>query len=158
MAVEIRDATRDDVLDVVRLLAQDQLGAGREQVGEPLDPAYLDGFDAIDDDPHNRLIVLTDDGRIIGTLQLTFIPSLTFRGGWRAQIEAVRVAADRRGTGAGRRLVRWAIAAARDRGCFLVQLTTNVQRTDARRFYESLGFTATHHGMKRYLTGDATGR
>lgn len=156
--MEIRDATPDDVVDVVRLLAQDQLGAGREEVSEPLDPAYLDGFAAIDTDPHNRLVVLVDDDDIIGTLQLTFIPSLTFRGGWRAQIEAVRIAAHRRGTGAGRQLLRWAIDEARERGCFLVQLTTNSQRADARRFYESLGFTASHHGMKLYLTGNVAGR
>lgn len=156
--VQIRDATREDVVHVVRLLAQDQLGAGREEISEPLDQAYLDGFGAIDDDPHNRLVVATDGDEVIGTLQLTFIPSLTFRGGWRAQIEAVRIAEDRRGTGAGRQLMRWAVEEARHQGCFLVQLTTNSQRVDARRFYESLGFAATHHGMKLYLTGDVAGR
>ncbi|MBW3604512.1 MAG: GNAT family N-acetyltransferase [Actinobacteria bacterium] len=156
--MEIRNATRDDVAAVVRLLAADQLGAQREDADGPLDPAYLDGFAAIDEDANNRLVVLVDGDEVIGALQLTFIPSLTFRGGWRAQIEAVRVAADRRGSGAGRRMLQWAIDTARDHGCFLVQLTTNTQRRDARRFYESLGFTATHLGMKLYLTGDVTGR
>jgi GNAT superfamily N-acetyltransferase len=149
--VHVRDAVADDLPTVVALLADDQLGVEREQVSGALDPAYRDALAAIDRDEHNRLVVLVDHEEIVGTLQLTFIPSLTFRGGWRAQIEAVRIAVDRRGAGAGRFLMDWAIAAARERGCFLVQLTTNRRRDRARAFYESLGFVASHHGMKLYL-------
>ena len=88
------------------------------------------------------------DGRVVGTLQLTFIPSLTYRGGERAQIEAVRIEAGSRGRGVGRAMVRWAIGQARLRGCRLVQLTTDRRRPDALRFYESLGFRASHTGLK----------
>jgi GNAT superfamily N-acetyltransferase len=102
--------------------------------------------------------VLEDDGEVVGTLQLTLIPYLTFRGGWRAQVEAVRISAGRRGEGLGRVLFEWAIEEAQRRGCHLIQLTTNKDRDDARGFYASLGFEATHDGMKRYLSGDVTGR
>jgi GNAT superfamily N-acetyltransferase len=124
-----------------------------------LDRGYGEAFDAIDADPNHRLVVLeTEPGDLAGCLQLSFVPHLTFRGGWRAQIEAVRIASDRRGEGLGRVLFDWAIHDARRRGCHLVQLTTNAQRPDALAFYESLGFDATHRGMKLYLQGDVTGR
>lgn len=149
--MEIRPATEHDVPAIVDLLADDDLGAGRERPGVPLAASYLEAFAAIDRDPHNHLVVLDDDGVVVATLQLTFIPYLTFQGAWRAQIEAVRVAAWRRGEGLGRMLMSWAIAEAERQGCHLVQLTTNKQRSDAHRFYASLGFEATHEGMKRHL-------
>ncbi len=155
--MNIREATRQDVSAVVSLLAQDQLGSQREAVSDPLPDAYWSAFEAIDRDPNHRLVVAEDDGEVVGTLQLTFLPHLTFQGGWRAQIEAVRIAANRRGQGLGRVLFEWAIAEATQRGCHLVQLTTNKGRDDARQFYESLGFEATHEGMKLYLRGGATG-
>lgn len=149
--VQFRPARRTDVPGIVALLADDALGRRREQYEDPLPPEYLAAFDAIERDPNNLLAVGVDGASVVATLQLTFIPSLTFRGGWRMQIEAVRVAESHRGSGLGRRLVEWSIDQARQRSCHLVQLTTNKQRTQARRFYESLGFEATHHGMKLYL-------
>lgn len=156
--MHIREATQDDVAAIVTMLADDDLGRLREIAKAPLDDAYLAAFEAIDADPNNRLVLLEDQGEIVGTLQVTFIPNLTFRGGWRAQIEGVRTAAARRGEGLGRQLLEWAIETAARQGCHLIQLTTNSAREDARRFYESFGFQATHAGMKLYLTGDVGGR
>lgn len=148
--ITFRRARRDDVPAIVRLLADDPLGATRESPGPPMPDAYLVAFDAIDRDPNNELVVAeTGDGRVAAVLQLTFVPSLTYRGGWRALVEGVRVAAELRSGGLGRRLFEWAIARAAARGCHLVQLTTDKARPDARRFYESLGFVASHDGMKR---------
>lgn len=147
----IRAARRDDLSAIVRLLADDTLGRSRETFAEPLPDAYTEAFAKIDADPDNALIVAEDDGAIIGVLQLTFIPHLTYRGGTRAQIEGVRVDGAYRGKGIGRILFEWAIARARDRGCHVVQLTADKQRPDAHRFYESLGFKASHEGMKLHL-------
>jgi GNAT superfamily N-acetyltransferase len=134
---------------IVRLLASDPLGAARETTGTgDLPEAYWQAFDAIDADPRQLLVVADLGGRVVGTLQLTFIPSLTYRGGERAQIEAVRIDAGSRNRGLGRAMVGWAIEQARARGCRLVQLTTDQRRPEALRFYESLGFRATHTGMK----------
>ncbi|WP_080379285.1 GNAT family N-acetyltransferase, partial [Bordetella pertussis] len=123
-------------------------GQQREDPTMPPQPAYLAAFGAIDRDPNQLLAVVERAGQIIGCLQLSFIPGLSRRGLWRGQIESVRVAASERGAGTGRALFEWAIAQCRDKGCGLVQLTTDKQRADARRFYESLGFKATHEGMK----------
>ena len=131
------------------MLADDHLGAHREQPG---DPAYLAAFELLDADPHQLLVVADKGGEPVGTLQLTLIPGLSRRGATRAQIEAVRVRSDLRGSGLGRELVLWAIDAARERGCVMVQLTSDNSRTAAHRFYERLGFTATHVGMKLALT------
>jgi GNAT superfamily N-acetyltransferase len=149
MEPEIRPARRDDVPAIVAMLADDPLGAGREQPG---DPAYLAAFDALADDPRQLLVVADRDGEAVGTLQLTFIPGLSRRGATRAQIEAVRVRADQRGSGLGQRLVTWAVDTARDRGCAVVQLTTDASRTDAHRFYQRLGFQPSHVGMKMRLS------
>ncbi|WP_050856870.1 GNAT family N-acetyltransferase, partial [Bordetella pertussis] len=130
------------------LLADDAFGQQREDPTMPPQPAYLAAFGAIDRDPNQLLAVVERAGQIIGCLQLSFIPGLSRRGLWRGQIESVRVAASERGAGTGRALFEWAIAQCRDKGCGLVQLTTDKQRADARRFYESLGFKATHEGMK----------
>jgi GNAT superfamily N-acetyltransferase len=141
----IRRATADDVPAIVAMLADDPLGAGRETPG---DPAYAAAFAEIDADPRQFLAVAVVDGSVAGTLQLTFIPGLSRRGATRALIEAVRVRSDRRGDGLGRRLTEWAIATARERGAAMVQLTTDASRVDAHRFYERLGFVASHVGMK----------
>ncbi|HEX5543106.1 MAG TPA: GNAT family N-acetyltransferase [Micromonospora sp.] len=146
--VIFRPARKDDVPAIVALLADDGLGKGREVVGEEVDTAYWRAFEAMANDPNNVQIVVESDGEVVGTLQLTFIPSLSRRGGLRAQIEGVRVRSDQRGAGLGRQMFVWAIDQARDRGCNLVQLTTDKRRVDARRFYESLGFEASHEGMK----------
>lgn len=153
--MEIRHATRDDVPAIVALLADDEHGATREQPAADLDRGYLVAFEAIDGDPNHDLIVGTDDdGAVVATFQLSYLPGISHRGSWRAQIEAVRVARDRRGQGLGRELMTWAIERARERECRLVQLTSNATRDRAHRFYESLGFEATHHGMKLVLPAD----
>lgn len=146
--VIFREARRADVPAIVGLLADDPLGTGREAVGNEVDAAYWRAFDAIEADPRNALVVADRDGEVVGTMQLTFIPGLSRRGTERAQIEGVRVRADQRGTGLGRQMIEWAIDQARDRGCRLVQLTTDKSRTDAHRFYLSLGFRPSHEGMK----------
>ncbi|WP_204764014.1 GNAT family N-acetyltransferase [Lentzea nigeriaca] len=127
------------------MLADDPLGAQREKPG---DPGYLKAFEVIDADPHQFLAVAESDGEVVGTLQLTFTSGLSRLGMARATVEAVRVRSDQRGNGLGERLLRWAIDEARARGCGLVQLTTDASRVDAHRFYERLGFTASHVGMK----------
>jgi len=148
---QFTDAARADLPDVIRLLADDRLGATREQVADPLPAVYIAAFDAIAADPSNTLIVARSGARIVGVLQLTFIPSLTYQGSWRAQIEGVRVAASERGQGLGGDLIRHAVARAAAKGCRIVQLTTDKQRPEALRFYESLGFVASHEGMKLHL-------
>jgi ribosomal protein S18 acetylase RimI-like enzyme len=149
-----RRAARQDVPAIVRLLADDQIGRTREVTADrpdDLPAAYWRAFEAIDADPRNLLVVAEVDRQVVGTLQLTFIPSLTLVGGERAQIEAVRVSARHRGQGLGTAMLRWAIGRARERGCRLVQLTTDKRRPDALRLYESLGFRATHEGLKLRL-------
>lgn len=146
-----RDARADDVPSIVRLYADDEWGSAREGVAEPPADEYLKAFQQIDLDPRHRLVVVEDGGGIVATLQLSFLPHLVLLGGERAQIEAVRVRSDRRGSGLGEALVAWAISEARAHGCRLVQLTTNAERTDARRFYERLGFESSHIGMKLRL-------
>lgn len=151
-SVGFRRALRSDVPAIVRLLADDPLGAKRERYGSPLPASYYAAFDAIDRDPNNELIVAeAADGAVVGVLQITFIPYLTYRGGWRALIEGVRVAAEVRSSGIGRRLFEWAIQRAKDRGCHMVQLTSDKARPDAIRFYEQIGFAASHEGMKLHL-------
>lgn len=149
--IEIRRATEDDVAAIVAMLADDPLGAGREDVSTPPAGAYIAAFRAIDADPNQYLAVMTDDGAVAGTLQLTFIAGLSRKGALRGQIEAVRVAASRRGAGLGQKLFEWAIAECRARGCRTVQLTTDRSRADAHRFYERLGFAASHVGYKLAL-------
>ena len=150
--VTIRTADREDVPALVRMLADDELGRQREDASDPLPESYYDAFRAIDVDPNNEILVACLDGRIVASLQLTYTPSLSYRGSWRATVESVRTTAELRGQGIGSALMHAAIARARARGCGLVQLTTNKVRDDARRFYERLGFAATHEGMKLPLS------
>lgn len=148
----VRRATSADLSAIVAMLADDALGAQRENDRLPLAQSYTDAFTAIDQDPNNDLVVVeADGGRVIGVLQLTFIPYLTYQGGWRALIEGVRVAAEYRASGVGQRLLVWAIERARERGCHMVQLTSDKARPKAIRFYEGLGFVATHEGLKLHL-------
>lgn len=149
--VDIRPATADDLEAIVALLADDDLGRGREDARLPLDPGYLAAYDAIAADPNQMLLVADDGGAVVGCLQLTFIPGLTRRGLWRGQIEGVRVARTQRGAGIGRALIERAIAECRARHCGLVQLTTDKTRSRAHAFYASLGFEASHEGMKLAL-------
>lgn len=150
-AVEYRMATEQDVAGIVALLADDQLGAHRDDPGPPLPRSYLDAFRAIDDDPNQLLVVAVAQGRLIATAQLTFLPGLARRGAWRLQIEAVRVAATERGHGVGRDFMQWCVQQGRERGCGLVQLTSDASRTRAHAFYASLGFAPTHVGFKLKL-------
>jgi ribosomal protein S18 acetylase RimI-like enzyme len=150
--VAFRRAERGDLEPIVRMLANDPLGAGRERYQTPLPAPYLAAFDAIRTDPNQELVVACLGERVVGVLQLTFIPSLTYQGSWRAQIEGVRVDVEVRSEGIGRRLVAWAIDRARERGCALVQLTTDKARSEAVRFYERLGFVPSHEGMKLRLS------
>jgi len=146
--VLFRLATRDDLPAVVALLADDVLG--RERDGGGVDEAYERAFAAIEADPRNEEIVAEDAGEIVACLQVTYIPGLGRHGTQRALVEAVRVRADRRGQGVGAALMTWVVDRARARGCGLVQLTTDKTRADAHRFYERLGFVASHEGMKLY--------
>jgi len=143
-----RDALRADLPDIVRMLADDVLGAQREEYVAPLPDCYYAAFEAIGRDPNNELVVVEVTGKVVGVLQLTYIPYLTYRGSWRALIEGVRVDQSMRSSGVGRKLLEWAIERARKRGCHLVQLTSDKERPDAIRFYESLGFVASHEGLK----------
>lgn len=147
--IAFREATRADVPAVVALLADDRLGASREIAAEA---AYLLAFDAMRVEGNNHLIVGELQGRIIATYQITFISGLSLAAARRAQIESVRVAAGQRGQGVGAAMFADAEARARAAGCRLMQLTMNAERTDARRFYERLGFTPSHTGFKRELT------
>ena len=144
----IRCATAEDVPAIVALLADDELGGTREAPG---DPRYAETFAAIAADPNQLLAVVDDGGEVVGCLQLSFIPGLSLKGMWRGQIESVRIAASRRGQGLGHVMINWAVAECRRRGCGLVQLTMHKTRTDSHRFYESLGFVATHEGFKLIL-------
>jgi GNAT superfamily N-acetyltransferase len=141
LVVIFRDARREDVTAIVALLADDVLGAERESAA---DEAYQAAFEQVQADPRSRLIVAEADGQVAGTLQLSMLPGLSRQGMLRAQIEGVRVAAPYRGRGLGRAMIEWAIGQAREHGCGLVQLTSDKRRHDAVRFYESLGFTASH--------------
>jgi GNAT superfamily N-acetyltransferase len=151
VSVSFRRAARGDLPVIVRLLADDPLGAKRERHETPLPASYLRAFEAIDADPNNELVVACLGEEVVGVLQLTFIPYLTYQGAWRALIEAVRIDSKRRSQGLGKAILEWAIARARERGCHVVQLTTDKARADAKRFYESLGFVASHEGMKLHL-------
>jgi GNAT superfamily N-acetyltransferase len=150
-ALVFRRAVLGDLTTIVALLADDPIGHGRETPGTRLDIAYSDAFAAIGRDPDQLLVVAERGSRVIGVLQLSFIPGLTRRGMWRGQIEGVRVAAGERGSGIGRAMLEWAVAQCRKRGCGLVQLTSDKRRSEAHQFYETLGFQATHEGYKLSL-------
>ncbi|WP_405361522.1 GNAT family N-acetyltransferase [Kitasatospora sp. NBC_00085] len=145
----IRRATADDLPAIVAMLADDALGATRESPDD-LTP-YRDAFARIDADPHQHLVVAERAGRTIGTLQLTVVPGLSRKGSTRTIIEAVRIHADERGSGLGTELVLWAVDRSRELDADLVQLTSDATRTDAHRFYERLGFVASHLGFKLAL-------
>jgi ribosomal protein S18 acetylase RimI-like enzyme len=150
-AIEIREARASDLPAIVALLADDQLGRGREEVSDPLPDAYLQAFREMTEQHGNLVLVAESGNRVIGCLQLTMIAGLSRRGMKRGQIEGVRVAASQRSRGIGERLIRHAIDIARREGCGLVQLTTDKLRPDAHRFYEALGFVGSHIGMKLTL-------
>lgn len=145
----LRRARRGDLPRILALLADDQLGAVRESADDPA--PYERAFDAIDADPAHLLVVGELNGEVVATFQVSYIPGLSRKGSWRSQIEAVRVSGELRGQGVGALMIQWAIDRARERGCSLVQLTTDKSRVAAHRFYERLGFVASHEGMKLKL-------
>ena len=149
--ISFRPAAESDLPQIVAMLSDDELGQQREDASVPLNAKYVDAFAAISQDPNQLLAVAEERGQIVGCLQLTFIPGLSRLGMWRGQIESVRIASDSRGKGLVRTMFEWAIAECRNRGCGLVQLTTDKSRSEAYQFYESLGFTASHEGMKLTL-------
>ncbi len=151
MKLKFRQATREDLSEIVRMLADDFLGVTRERYENPLPESYVKAFEEIEADKNNELIIAEKDGEIVGTLQITFTPSISFQGGKRATVESVRVDKKYRGQGFGKELMKWAIGRAREENCVAVQLTTNSDRKDAHRFYEDLGFKGSHLGMKLYL-------
>jgi GNAT superfamily N-acetyltransferase len=146
-----RLATTDDLSEIVQLLSDDTLGKLRENPEPSLSDNYKNAFDAITNDPNQELTIAELNGEKVATFQLTFIPYLTYQGGLRAQIEAVRTSSAHRGKGIGTNVLAYAIQRAKERGCHMLQLTSDKRRPDAIRFYESLGFTATHEGMKLKL-------
>ena len=150
--MRIRKATESDIYAIVHMIANDKLGKLREDASDPLPRMYYDAFKNISQDHNQELMVMEDEGgRVIATMQLSFIQYLTYKGGIRAQIEAVRVHEEYRGHGLGEQLFKWAINRAKERGAHVVQLTTDKKRPDALRFYEKLGFAASHEGMKLHL-------
>ncbi|MFK0255398.1 GNAT family N-acetyltransferase [Streptomyces sp. NPDC090445] len=145
----IRPATEEDLPAIVAMLADDPLGATRESPDD-LTP-YLSAYRHLAADPHQHVVVAVRDGRVVGTLQLTIVRGLSRKGATRSIIEGVRVHADERGSGLGTRFIEWAIEQSRREDCHMVQLTSDVTRTDAHRFYERLGFTPSHVGFKLAL-------
>ncbi|GGI44130.1 GNAT superfamily N-acetyltransferase [Agromyces flavus] len=147
-----RRARSEDVRDLIALLAADSLRASEFGSGDADQAAYMSAFEVIDADAAQLLVAVEGpDARIVGTMQLTFIPGLSRGGATRMQVEAVRVADDHRGNGLGSAMIRWAVDLARERGARLVQLTSDARRADAHRFYERLGFDASHVGFKLFL-------
>jgi len=150
-SLHFRLARREDLPDIVRLLADDELGSQREKVQEPLSESYYAAFEQINCDPSHQLIVAELEGKVIGTLHLIFIPSISYQGQLRAQVESVRVDPKYQNLGVGSKMMRWTIERARERDAHIVQLTTHKSREAAHRFYERLGFEKSHIGMKLHL-------
>ena len=146
-----RIATHADVPSIVRLLADDDLGSLRERYENPIRESYYSAYELINSDPNHELIVAELNREVIGTLHLIFLPSLSFQGGLRAQIESVRVDTHHQNQGVGSQMMKWAIQRAKDRYAHIVQLATHKSRADAHRFYERLGFKGSHLGMKLSL-------
>lgn len=149
--IAFRLAERGDILSIVRMLADDDLGSQRERYENPLSESYYTAFEQINNDPNHELIVAELNGEVIGTLHLMFLPSISFEGGLRAQVESVRMDRKFQSQGVGTEMMRWAIERAKGRGAHVVQLTTHNSRKDAHRFYERLGFKGSHLGMKLTL-------
>ena len=149
--IVFRLATRQDLPSIVGMLADDDLGRQRERVESPLPESYYSAFEQINKDPNHELIVTERNGEVIGTLHLMFLPSISFQGALRAQIESVRVDKRFQSQGIGSQMMKWAMDRARQRGAHVVQLTSHKSRVDAHRFYRRLGFEGSHLGMKLSL-------
>jgi ribosomal protein S18 acetylase RimI-like enzyme len=151
MSLTMRPATHEDLPAIIGLLFDDENGRTREDPSVPLDPRYLAAFEAIDGDPNQVLVAAELDGEVVGTMQLSFLPGLSFRGSWRGQIEAVRIASHLRNQRLGEAMMLWAVEQCRARDCKMVQLTSKADRVAAHRFYARLGFAQSHVGMKLQL-------
>ena len=151
MNLRFREAENEDIPILVQMLFDDELGAKREDISLPINKNYVNTFRSIKQDPNNELTVVESGSEVVGMLQLTFIPYLTHIGSWRCLIEGVRIHSRYRGHGLGRELITWAINRAKEKQCSIVQLTSDKRRLDALRFYETLGFEATHEGLKLNL-------
>lgn len=149
--IVFRSATRADVDSLVAMLADDEIGKTRENYASPLPECYYTAFAAIDEDTNNHLVVVETENKIIGMMQITYLPYLTHQGSWRSLIEGVRISRDYRGAGIGQLMFEWAIEQARKKGCYQVQLTSDKKRERAIHFYKKLGFVETHEGMKLNL-------
>lgn len=150
--MKFRRAIKNDIPEIVELIADDELGKKREQFKNPLPIAYFEAFDLIDEDVNQELMVVVDENNeVIGTFQLTFISYLNYIGGLRAQIEVVQVRKDKRGLGVGKKILQWSIKRSKERKAHLLQLTSDKKRPNAIKFYESLGFEASHEGMKLHF-------
>ncbi len=150
-SIAFKKATKNDLPEIIRMIADDQLGRTRENYSEPLDDCYYEAFEKINNDPNQNLMVVLLDTEIVGVFQLTFIPYLTHKGSLRAQIEGVRIKSNKRGLGLGKKMMDWAIQKSKKEGAFMLQLTTNKKRKKAHEFYKKLGFEDSHEGMKYYL-------
>ena len=145
----VERATRADVPAVVALLADDELGHGREGTEWA---RYEAAFDVVARDTSQYLAVVRDESDcIVATMQLTIIPGLLRAGTTRLQIEGLRVAAPNRSHGLGAAMLDWAHEHGRARGASLSQVTTDEVRERARSFYERLGYETSHVGLKRRL-------
>lgn len=149
--VQFRRARRADLPDIVRMLADDELGSTREKCEDPLPESYYTAFQQIDTDPNQELIVAELDGKVVGTLHLMFLPSISYQGQLRAQVESVRVDRQYQNQGIGSDMMKWTIECAKQYGAHMMQLTSHKSRQDAHRFYERLGFQGSHLGMKLNL-------
>ncbi|MGD8747582.1 MAG: GNAT family N-acetyltransferase [Balneolaceae bacterium] len=152
MGIKFRKATEKDLIQIVEMIADDELGKTRENFEVPLPKEYLNAFKEIDAEENQELMVIENgNSEIVGTLLMSFIQCLTYRGGIRAQVEAVRIRKDKRGIGLGKEMFKWAIARAKEREAHLVQLTTDKKRPKAVSFYKDLGFKPSHEGMKMHF-------
>lgn len=150
----IRQAEARDLPDIIRLLSDDMIGQSREDASVPPNSLYTAAFEAITSDPNQYQAVAILNGNVVGTLQLSFIPGISRLGSWRGQIEGVRISTSQRGGGLGQKMFEWAIEKCRQKGCSLIQLTTDRDRPDAHRFYNKLGFVGSHIGYKMTLKGE----
>ncbi|MEP3114214.1 GNAT family N-acetyltransferase [Nisaea sp.] len=148
MPLIFRRAIEADLPAIIAMLADDELGRQREDTSVSVADCYRDAFKVISADKNQYLAVAEQEETVIGTLQLTFLPGLSHQGQWRGQIESVRISSAARGGGIGRQFLEWAIATCKEHGCSIIQLNSDKSRSDAIRFYESLGFAASHEGFK----------
>jgi GNAT superfamily N-acetyltransferase len=149
--ITFRVANRDDLSQIIKVLADDPLGKKRENYTEPLSAEYSIAFEAIENDQNNEIILACYEDNIVGFFQITYIPYLTYKGKWRALVEGVRVHKSFRKQGIGKELLLKAVMLAKQRRCHLIQLTTDKKRPEAIAFYEALGFVPSHEGMKLHL-------